>query len=107
MIRFILGTILIAVLVYGGVEAAPLIAGPAIDLTSPLPQDTIPDGAVVLSGTAKRAESLSLNGGPLLIDEHGMFGKELTLPKGGTVLSLIATDRFGRTDQVTRTVYIP
>lgn len=107
MIRLVLGILLVAVLLYGGMEAAPLIAGPHIKLTSPTLGVVITEGVVSITGTAKRAESLELNGGRLLIEENGNFAKEITLPKGGAVLSLVATDRFGRTDNLQRAVFVP
>ena len=107
MIRLVLALLLVAVLLYGGVEAAPIIKGPHISLTSPVLGVEIIDGAVSITGTAKRAESLQLNGGPLLIEENGNFAKEITLPRGGAVLSLVATDRFGRTDSLRQAVFVP
>lgn len=107
MIRFVLASLLVVVLLYGGMEAAPLIAGPRIDLSSPLESVSIVDGVIAIRGTAKRAESLELNGGPLLIEENGNFSKEITLPRGGVTLSLVATDRFGRTDKTVQTVFVP
>ena len=108
MIRLVLGLLLIAVLLYGGMEAAPLIMGPRISLTSPAPGTAIVDGVVSITGVAHRTESLELNGGPLLIrEDNGSFAKEITLPKGGSVLSLVATDRFGRTDRSVQAVFVP
>ncbi len=107
MIRLVLAALLVAVLLYGGMEAAPLIAGPHIKLSSPTRDTHILDGVVSITGRAKRAESLELNGGPLLIEENGNFAKEITLPKGGAVISLVATDRFGRTDSVRQAVFVP
>jgi hypothetical protein len=48
-----------------------------------------------------------LDGSPLLIDEKGHFSTELVLPVGGAILSLTATDRFGKTESVRRTIFVP
>jgi len=87
---------LLALLAYGAVEAAPLIAGPSLTIASPIPYETSPDGRITLSGQARHTETLWLNGAPLLIDEDGNFSASLVLPPGGAILALTATDRFGR-----------
>lgn len=104
-----LGTIflLTALLVYGAFEAWPLLSGPELSITSPKDFETISDGRLVLSGTAKHTETLLLAGGTLLIDEEGNFETVLTLPSGGAILALTATDRFGRSRTEQRTVFVP
>lgn len=89
---------------YGLFEAYPLLVGPAIRLETT--QGGLP-GLITLSGQALRTDTLTLNGGILLIDEDGNFAKTLTLPSGGAILSLTATDRFGRSTYESTTVYIP
>lgn len=106
-IRLAIGLVLLLLAAYGAKEAYPLIAGPSIRIDSPIDYATYPDGEVLVSGVASRTETLYLNGGPLLIDQKGNFNTSLTLPQGGAILSLTATDRFGRTRTVRRNVYIP
>lgn len=89
---------------YGLTKAWPLLAGPSIRLN---PEGIDETGTLTLSGIALRTETLLLNGAILLIDEQGNFSKALTLPSGGAILSLTATDRFGRQDHETRTVIVP
>jgi len=106
-IRIAVVVVLLLLLGYGLREAYPLIAGPEIKISSPIEYATSSDGFLEVSGVALRTETLYLNGGPLLIDQDGNFNTSLVLPKGGAILSLTATDRFGRTRTVTRNVYIP
>lgn len=96
--------LLLLVLSYGFVKALPLISGPRIDISSLTTNEA---GLTVLSGTAVHTESLSMNGGPLLIDSGGHFTTRLMLPRGGAILSLTATDRFGRSRTLERTVITP
>lgn len=104
--RVIIGVVLLALAGYGLMEARPLLLGPRIVLASPAPGMESADGFVTVAGTAYRTQSLSLNGGPLLIDNSGKFYQILTPPSGGAILSLTATDRFGRTHSVERTVIV-
>ncbi|MEO6536312.1 MAG: hypothetical protein ABIT47_01355 [Candidatus Paceibacterota bacterium] len=101
----IVGAILLAVIVgYGLIKALPLLTGPVIHIDTLTAADT---GLTILSGTAIHTKTLTLNGGTLLIDEHGAFSKSLTLPRGDVILTLTATDRFGREQTIRRDVIIP
>lgn len=92
---------------YGLVEAHPLLAGPTLSIASPKDFATSTDGVFTISGTEARAASLTLDGAPLLADENGFFSEELAFPSGTSILTFVATDRFGRTITKTRTIYVP
>lgn len=104
-LRYTALTILLLVVSYGLVKAWPLLSGPAIRFNAEV-LGTAP-GVVTISGRALHTETLTLNGGILLIDDRGHFSKTLTLPQGGAILSLTATDRFGRSSYERRTVLVP
>lgn len=106
--RSVIGIVLLLVLGYGIVTAWPLLSGPEITFTTSTGMGTTTTpGYLLLTGQALHTETLMLNGGVLLIDEQGFFSKTLTLPSGGAILSLTATDRFGRTKSIERTVILP
>lgn len=107
MVRNIIGIALILLVGYAVVEAWPLLSGPSITLSSPQHAESYPGGLVTVSGTAHRVSDLSLNGAPLLIDETGAFSRLIILPKGGAILTLVATDRFGRSITKQASVYVP
>lgn len=107
MLRNAVAVALFLLVVYGGVKAFPILRGPHIELTVPTTYTSSPDGFITLSGKAHNTEALFLNDGPLLIDPEGRFETTLLLPKGGAILTLIATDRFGRQALERRTMYIP
>ena len=104
--RSIAAVFLFALLAYGAVAAWPLIAGPQIALTSPTQEETMANGHTRIEGRALHTETLWLNGAPLLMDEAGNFSASLTLPSGGAILSLTATDRFGREITERRSVFV-
>jgi hypothetical protein len=104
-IRYTAGILLIIVVGYGLIKAWPLLSGPEIRLNPEVPGHAA--GVVTISGKALHTETLLLNGGILLIDGDGRFEKTLTLPPGSAILSLTATDRFGRSVYERREVFVP
>ncbi len=106
-IKSIAAIVLVLLSGYGLLEARHLISGPSIIIDIPSNYTTFEDGFVRVSGTAKNTENLSLNGGPLPIDETGVFEKIILYPSGSGILTLTATDRFGRQVSEERTIFIP
>lgn len=106
-LRLGIGLVLLILLGYGGFKALPLLEGPTLVVTSPKEGETFADGFVRIQGTALHTENLALNGGTLLIDESGHFSTVLVVAHGGAILSLTATDRFGKTETVRRTIFVP
>ncbi len=106
-VRSIAAFFLVALVLYGGWKAAPLLIGPTLTLTSPSEGQSFAGGVVLLSGNAHHTEKMTLNGAPLLIDSTGSFSTTLDLPSGGAILSITVTDRFGRNKTVRRSVYVP
>jgi len=92
---------------YGLIEAWPLLTGPSLSIASPRPDAPYPNGIVSVRGQAARAAQLSLNGTPILHDPEGNFSSTLTFPRGGSILTFVATDRFGRTVTATRSIFVP
>ncbi len=107
MIRQTLTLVLILFIGYGALELFPLIAGPSLSIQSPVDYEVYPGGSVRVEGVATRVASLTLNGGSLLRDKEGVFSSTLTFPRGGSILTLVATDRFGRTVSETLTIVVP
>lgn len=104
MYRLVSIVLLLIVASYGLIKAAPLLQGPKIVLSELSTSET---GLTVISGTAIHTETLSMNGGTLLIDGEGRFRTQLSLPRGGVILKLTATDRFGRSRTLEQTVVTP
>lgn len=101
----VIGLVLLLIVAsYGILKALPLIKGPYIEIST---LSTDESGLTTLSGTAVHTETLSLDGGTLLIDGEGHFQTGLMLPRGGAILRLTATDRFGRSRTLERTVITP
>ncbi|HRH55800.1 MAG TPA: hypothetical protein PK609_02960 [Candidatus Paceibacterota bacterium] len=105
-IRTTAALFLLVLLGYGAVAAWPILSGPSISLATPAAYEALPGGLAVVEGIAHHTETLWLDGAPLLMDESGRFSTTLTLPSGGAILSLTATDRFGREITERRSLYV-
>ena len=106
MLRYVLAAVLVGIVMYGLMEAWPLIAGPSLVIASPIDHASYPTGIVSVSGVAKRAAELTIDGAPVLHAEDGSFETVLTFPRGGSILTFTATDRFGRTVIATRNIFV-
>ncbi|HVW71831.1 MAG TPA: hypothetical protein VHB93_01615 [Candidatus Paceibacterota bacterium] len=106
LIRSAIAVVLLILVGYGAVEALPLIEGPALSATVVLDASSTP-GIVTLSGTAARVTELALDGSAILTDDHGNFSRLIVLPRGASIMTLTATDRFGRSITKNETVYVP
>jgi len=104
--KYLTVAVLCAIAIYGMVEAWPLLRGPVLSIASPINGATATDGIVTISGKAVRAAALTLNGAPILHEENGDFSSTLTLPRGSSILTLVAVDRFGKRATDVRTVFV-
>lgn len=107
MTRYFIGLVMFVLVGYGLVKAWPLIAGPSLSVVSPADNAAFPGGIVAVQGRVGRASTIILNGAPLLRDQNGEFSSTLTFPRGGSILTFTATDRFGRKVTETRSIFVP
>jgi hypothetical protein len=107
MTKYFIGVILSILILYGLMEAWPLIAGPTVFISSPENNQVFQDGIVEVKGKAGRASSVMLNGSVILRDQNGNFSSTLTFPRGGSILTFTVTDRFGSTVTETRSIFVP
>lgn len=107
MNRYVTVGLLSLLILYGLIEALPLLRGPRLSVSSPADHATSTDGAIHIAGSVKHVSVLTLNGAPLLYDQTGDFSSTLVFPRGGSILTFMAADRFGRTRTETRTIFVP
>lgn len=107
MIKYLISAVLVVGVMYGGIEAWPLIAGPQLIIDVPAPNAVFTDGIVTVQGKAVRTAELILDGTLVLHDQEGNFSSTLTFPRGGSILTFVATDRFGRSVTATRSIFVP
>ncbi len=107
MTRYLILAVFVILLGYGFMEALPLIEGPQLFISAPANDASFPGGIVTISGKAVRAAVLTLDGALLPHDQNGSFSSTRVFPRGGSILTFVATDRFGRTVTQTRTIFVP
>lgn len=81
---------------YGLFEARRLLEGPRISIISPVDGSATSSPTVLIEGTATNIAFLTINDKPSFTDEAGHFRQLLSPPPGYTVVTVAATDRFGR-----------
>ncbi|OGC81090.1 hypothetical protein A2943_01445 [Candidatus Adlerbacteria bacterium RIFCSPLOWO2_01_FULL_51_16] len=81
---------------YGLFEAWRLLEGPQLSILSPVDGSATSSPAILIEGTAKNIAFLTINDKPSYTDETGHFRQLLSVPPGYTVVTVAATDRFGR-----------
>lgn len=106
MIKYLIGAVLIVSALYGGMEAWPLVVGPRLVIDAPTRNAVFSDGIVTVRGKAVRTTQLTLNGALVVRDQKGNFSSTLTFPRGGSILTFVATDRFGKTVTATRNIFV-
>lgn len=107
MTKYFILAVLFIFMCYGIIKALPLIEGPSLSVDSPQNNATLPDGIVVISGNTAHAAQLTLDGAPMLHEEDGDFSATLAFPRGGSELTFVATDLFGRKATIMRTIFVP
>lgn len=81
---------------YALFEAWRLIEGPRLTIYEPAAGSATSSPGVVVRGKAENISFLTVNDRPAYTDEYGNFTEVLSPPPGYTVVTVAATDRFGR-----------
>ena len=81
---------------YGLFEARRIIEGPVVTITMPQDGSATSTTGVTISGNAQNISFLTINDRPSFTDQKGNFSETLSIPPGFAVLTVAATDRFGR-----------
>jgi hypothetical protein len=92
----LLSILAIVIAGYGLFEARRLIEGPVITIYMPADGSATSSSGVVIAGNAQNISFLTINDKPGFTDQQGNFSETLSIPPGFAVLTVAATDRFGR-----------
>jgi hypothetical protein len=96
MTRIVVAIAILALLGYGLFEARKLIEGPQLTILSPRDGTATSSDTVTITGTAQNIAFLTIDDAPAHTDESGYFTETFSPPPGYTVVTVAATDRFGR-----------
>jgi hypothetical protein len=92
----LLSLLVLVIAGYGIFEARRIIEGPVVTINTPLDGSATSSSGVIISGNAQNISFLTINDRPSFTDQKGNFTETLSIPPGFTVLTVAATDRFGR-----------
>lgn len=94
---YLVGTLILVAVIYGGFKGYPLLAGPNIELVDPLDGEVVSSTTFQVSGKVKRVKEITLQGRQIPIDTNGEFKETLVPQMPYTILILSATDFYGKT----------
>jgi hypothetical protein len=87
------------IIVYGFFRSEDLIFGVKIKNVNIEDGQTLEQSVLPITGNAKNAVNLSLNGRSVSIDKDGNFNETIALILGYNVVSIEAVDKFGNSDE--------
>ena len=96
MKRILIVLAVLVVLSYSLFEARKLLEGPEITIEFPADGSATSSAVATVVGTAQNISFLTINDAPSYTDEAGIFVYRYSPPAGYTMVTVAATDRFGR-----------
>lgn len=89
-------TIALVVILYTISRFYTFLAGPSIHISSPQNGDTVSERLLNISASTTLISFITLNDRQIFIDQKGDLFEQLLLQDGYNIISIKATDRFGR-----------
>ncbi len=87
------------IVVYAFFRSRDLIFGVKIKNVNIVDGSTMTDSVLHVSGEAKNAIKLTLNGREITVDEGGNWNETIALLSGYNVINVTAKDKFGYVDE--------
>lgn len=94
----LLSILFIFIVIYAFFNARGLIFGVKIKNVN-LERKVEENNVVKITGNAKNAKNISLNGRNISIDQAGNFDETIILLPGYNIIDILATDKFGYKDE--------
>ncbi len=88
--------VVLAIAGYSLFQARNVIQGPVVEIHSPENGTSLSESLISIEGIAKNISHISLNGRPIFIDERGRFAETLLLSYGYNIMTVKASDKFGK-----------
>ena len=87
------------IVIYGVFRSYDLIFGVKIKNINITDGEKVSQGIVHITGNAKNANNLSLNGREISVNQGGNFDETIALLLGYNVINIKAQDKFGHVDE--------
>ncbi len=97
--RILYGLLFLFIIVYGFYRSSDLIFGVKIQNVNIENWTTYNGSVLPVTGNARNATLLTLNGREISIDQQGNFEETIALISGYNIVTLRAEDKFGLSDE--------
>jgi hypothetical protein len=87
------------IILYAGFRSYDLVVGVKIKNVNIVDGATMTQSELKITGRAKNALNLTLNGREISVDQGGNFSETIALLSGYNIISLKALDKFGHSDE--------
>lgn len=95
----ILSSFFLFIIIYAYFRSSDLIWGVKIKDVNIIDGTKVTESVINITGNAKNAINLTLNGREISIDRGGNFNETIAFLPGYNIVSLKALDKFGNTDE--------
>ncbi|MCK9361406.1 helix-turn-helix domain-containing protein [Patescibacteria group bacterium] len=85
-------------------QARAMSVAPPLELFAPADGEKVDDPLVVVKGKTLPGSSVTVNGAPAVVGDDGMFEYRLNVPRGTTVIRIVARRRHGNESAAARRV---
>lgn len=92
------------IILYAFSRTINFLRGPSVIIDRPADNEYISNANTVIEGRANYVSLLTLNGREIFTDEKGNFRERLPLLAGYNIITVRATDKFGRI--ITKTIHL-
>ncbi len=87
------------IIIYAFFSAHDLIFGVKIKNVNLVDGTTVTENIQKVTGNARNATNLTLNGREISVDQNGNFNETIALLKGYNIVNIKAQDKFGYVDE--------
>lgn len=95
----IISVFFLIIVVFAFINSMDLMSGVKIKNVNIVDGSTMTNSALDITGIAKNAKNLTLNGREISIDKKGNFNETIILSSGYNIVTIKAKDKFGNEDE--------
>ena len=87
------------IIIFAFVNSMDLMFGVKIKNVNIVDGSKVTDSVIEVTGNAKNAVDITLNGREISIDRAGNFNETIALSSGYNIITIKAVDKFGKSDE--------